>query len=115
MNLKIKIQDDKKRFVKNKGMHLLNNFIGRDEVKEITLLDSELFILESTGFKHWFEPVGTHVLPEVSLDPMAVLATDAHTIEQLRNYCKDEGFRGFTGMSKSEIIDAINNGTLKRG
>ena len=66
MKVKIKLQDKKKRDVKNKGMHLLNSFIPLQETVEVELKKSEEFILKSDEFKTWFEIVGS-VKAEVEL------------------------------------------------
>lgn len=61
----VKIQTAKQRFVKNGGMHLLNNFIPVGEIKEIELADKDLFILDSEEFKYYFELVGQQQPKEI--------------------------------------------------
>jgi len=82
-----------------------------------------MFILKSDEFKGWFEIDGHVQEPEVIEELVEVddieeteslnLVDEHYTIEELRQYCKDQNFKGYTGMSKGELIVAINSGSLE--
>ena len=120
MLVKVKIQDNKQRFVKNGGMHLLDKFVRINETLEIELLDKQLFILDSEEFKYWFEKVEEKddlicVYPDGDKDnAVCFVATEKHTISDLRSYCKGMDYKDYTQLSKGELIEAINNGVLEK-
>lgn len=64
--------------------------------------------------KAWMEKFDVAQAPLDADDPPKPLKVDgSYSLEKLYGYCKSKGLSGYSGMSKEELVSAINDDELK--
>jgi hypothetical protein len=77
----------------------------------------QVFHIDDSLFSEaWMEPADKAKAAELPANeeaaPVPKKVDDSWTVERLMAYCKDHGLKGSSGLTKAELIEAINNDEL---
>lgn len=114
MKALVKIQDKQRKYVKNKGMHCLDKWVPLGQSVEIEIPKNNENFLDSKEFQHWFEVIDQEeIQEEIEYEDEDFVASDEHTIVELRAWAKEQGYE-CTHLNKADLIEGINEGTLNK-